>query len=70
MAMVRLKLNLYKSIPKGLAKKQVYVVSILEKEMAINSIFLSGKSCEQSLVGHSPWGHKESDMTVTKQQQQ
>ena len=70
MAVIRLKLNLYKSIPKGLAKKQIYVVNILEKEMAINSTFLSGKSCEQSLVGHSPWGHKESDMTVTKQQQQ
>ena len=36
----------------------------LEKEMATHSSILVGKSHEQgSLVGYSPWGHKESDMT-------
>ena len=36
----------------------------LKKEMATHSIFLPGKSHGQkSLVGYSPWGHKESDMT-------
>ena len=29
-----------------------------------NSVFLTGESHEQrSLVGYSPWGHKESDTT-------
>ena len=33
--------------------------------------FLPGKSHRQrSLEGYSPWGHKELDMTMTKQQQQ
>ena len=37
---------------------------LLEKEMAIHSSTLPGKSHGQrSLVGYSPWGHKESDMT-------
>ena len=36
----------------------------LKKEMATHSIFLFGESHGQrSLVGYSPWGHKESDMT-------
>ena len=37
----------------------------LEKEMAIHSsTLLPGKSHgRRSLVGYSPWGHKESDMT-------
>ena len=36
----------------------------LEKEMATHSGFLPGKSHGQrSLVGYSPWGHKESDTT-------
>ena len=38
----------------------------LEKEMAIQStpVLLPGKSHGQrNLVGYSPWGHKESDMT-------
>ena len=36
----------------------------LEKEMAPHSSILSGKSHGQrSLVGYSPWGHKESDLT-------
>ena len=35
----------------------------LEKGMA-SPVFLPGESHGQrSLVGHSPWGHKESDMT-------
>ena len=36
----------------------------VEKEMATHSIFLPGESHGQrSLVGCSPWGHKESDTT-------
>ena len=36
----------------------------LEKEMATHSVLLSEKSQGQrSLVGYSPWGHKESDRT-------
>ena len=37
----------------------------LEKEMAVSfwptPVFLPGKSHGWSLVGYSPWGHKESD---------
>ena len=37
---------------------------LLEKEMATHSSILPGKSHRQrSLVGYSPWGRKESDMT-------
>ena len=36
----------------------------MEKEMATTPVFLPGKSHGQrSLVGYSPWGHKESDTT-------
>ena len=36
----------------------------LEKEMAIHSSAIAWKSYGQrSLVGYSPWGHKESDTT-------
>ena len=36
----------------------------LEGEMATHSSILAGKSHgRRSLVGYSPWGHKESDMT-------
>ena len=36
----------------------------LEEEMAIHSNILAGESHEQrSMVGPSPWGHKETDMT-------
>ena len=36
----------------------------LEEEMATRSSILPGESHGQkSLVGHSPWDHKESDMT-------
>ena len=36
----------------------------LEKEMAMTPLFLHGKCYGQrSLVGYSPWGPKESDMT-------
>ena len=38
--------------------------SPLEKGMAITPVFLPGESCGQrSLVGYSPQGHSESDMT-------
>ena len=37
---------------------------LLEKEIATCSVFLPRKSHGwRSLVSHSPWGHKESDMT-------
>ena len=36
----------------------------LEEELATHSIFLPGESHGQrSLVGHSPWGHTELNMT-------
>ena len=36
----------------------------LEEEMATHSNILARKSCGQrSMVGHSPWGCKESDTT-------
>ena len=36
----------------------------LEKEMQPTLVFLPGKSCGQrSLVGYSPKGHKQSDIT-------
>ena len=36
----------------------------LEKEMETTPVFLPGESHEQrSLVGNSPWGHRESDTT-------
>ena len=36
----------------------------LEQGMALTPVFLPGKSRGQmSLVGYSPWGHKESDTT-------
>ena len=34
---------------------------LLEKEMATRSSILAHR--QRSLVGYSPWGHKESDMT-------
>ena len=37
----------------------------LEEEMATHSSILPGGSHGQrSLAGYSPWGHKESDMTL------
>ena len=36
----------------------------LEKEMAIHSVLLPGKSHGQrNLIGYSPWGRKKSDTT-------
>ena len=56
-----------------LAKQEMHVQSLhlqragedpLEKEMTTHSSILPGKSHGQrSLVGYSPWGHKESDTT-------
>ena len=37
----------------------------LEKSMLTHPVFLPGESHGQrSLVGYSPWGHKESEMTA------
>ena len=37
---------------------------LLEKEMEPTPVFLPGKSYgRRSLIGYSPWGHKESDTT-------
>ena len=42
----------------------VCAVLSLEKEMATHPVFLPGESHGgRSLVGYSPWGCKESDMT-------
>jgi len=55
-----------KSLP---AMRETWVLSLgqedpLEKEMAIHSSILPGKSHGWScLLGYSPWGSKESDMT-------
>ena len=39
-------------------------ICLLEKAMAPHSVLLPGKSHgRRSLVGCSPWGHEESDMT-------
>ena len=35
----------------------------LEKGMAPDSSILAWRIPQRSLVGHSPWGHKESNMT-------
>ena len=36
----------------------------LEKDMQLTPVFLSGEfRGQRSLVGYSPWGHKESDTT-------
>jgi len=41
-----------------------YLVLILEEEMATHSSIMSGEyHGQRSLVGYSPWGHKESDTT-------
>ena len=48
--------------------QEMWVVSLgqedpLEEEMAPTPVFLPGKSHGQrSLMGYSPWDHKESDM--------
>ena len=42
----------------------ISIVNLLEKEMAIHSSILAGESHGQrSLLGHSPWGCKELDLT-------
>ena len=35
----------------------------LEQEMATHSSVLTGKAPQRSLMGYSPWGHKESERT-------
>ena len=56
-------------VKNSLAKQEMQILSLgqedaLEKEMATHSSILPGKSHGQgSLVGCSPWGHKELDVT-------
>ena len=51
------------------AMREIQVQSLgwedpLEKEVATTPVLLPGESHgRRSLVGYSPWGHKESDMT-------
>jgi len=48
-----------------------WVGKIPWRRWQLTPIFLPGKPHQQrSLVGYSPWGHKETDKTVTEQQQQ
>ena len=53
--------------PPAMQEMQVWALGRedpLEKEMATTSVFLPAKFHEQrSLVGYSPWGRKESNMT-------
>ena len=57
------------SSKKLLAVQETQVQSLgqedpMEKGMATHSVFLPGKlHGQRSLVGYSPWGHKELDMT-------
>ena len=57
-------------VKNSLAKQEMQILSLgqedaLEKEMATHSSILPGKSHGQgSLVGCSPWGHKELDVTL------
>ena len=59
----------YSQMVKNLPATKIQVQSLdqedpLEKEMQSTSVFLPGKSHGQrGLMGYSPWGHKESDMT-------
>ena len=48
--------------------REMWVLSLgredlFEEELAANSSILSWKKSQRSLVGYSPWGHKELDMT-------
>ena len=58
--------QMVKNLP---AMQETWVPSLgwedpLEKEMATHPVFLPGELYGQrSLVGYSPWGHKESHMT-------
>ena len=57
-------------VKNSLAKQEMQILSLgqedaLEKEMATHCSILPGKSHGQrSLVGCSPWGHKELDVTL------
>ena len=48
--------------------REMWVLSLgredpFEEELAAHSSILSWKKSQRSLVGYSPWGHKELDMT-------
>ena len=55
---------------KNLSMQEMWVQSLgqedpLEKEMAATPVFLlRNPHGQRSQAGYSPWGHKESDMTV------
>ena len=57
-------------VKNSLAKQEMQILSLgqedaLEKEMATHCSILPGKSHGQrSLVGCSPWGHKELDVIL------
>ena len=58
-----------KNLPTNARDTQTWVPCLgqedpLEKEVAAHSVFLPGRCHGQrSLMGYSPWGHRESDMT-------
>ena len=61
--------SVIKDPPANAGQQQTWVQSLgwedtLQEEMATTPLFLPGKSHKQrSLVGYSPWGCTESDMT-------
>ena len=53
-----------KNLPTNAVQSMGGCENHLEKGMQPTSVFLPGKSHRQkSLVGYSPWGHKESNTT-------
>ena len=61
--------SVVKNVPAVQERKEMQVQSLgqenpLEEEIATHSSFLPGKlRGKRSLVGYSPWSHKDSDMT-------
>ena len=64
------KLFIYKTCLNNNNKDDDTTQPVLEKEMATTPVFLPEEfHGQKSLVGYSPWGHKESDMTDTPHSQ-
>ena len=68
--MILLKILCFQSVKNLPAMQETWVQSLgqedlLEKEMATHSSILAWKKShgQRSLVGYSPWGHKETDRT-------